>query len=138
MPHLGTMLQSGLKLEEKYGLHAAHQALLPPGDRNARSVKAPMRTDTSGWNAVVPAVAPSLFEARLIVCQVNYQPFFTTLDDLMEFAKGQKHHFDGIVEKVGRATNGSWSRPPLKGRPRGSATVGVRRPRGTCIVLPTF
>ena len=66
MPHLGTMLQSGLKLEEKYGLHAAHQALLPPGDRNARSVKAPMRTDTSGWNAVVPAVAPSLFEARLL------------------------------------------------------------------------
>ena len=30
----------GEELQKKYGLHEAHRALLPPGERNARSIKA--------------------------------------------------------------------------------------------------
>ena len=30
----------GEELQEKYGLHEAHRTLLPPGERNARSIKA--------------------------------------------------------------------------------------------------
>ncbi|CAE7526635.1 ANKRD50 [Symbiodinium natans] len=76
------------ELQKKYGLHEAHRALLPPGERNARSIK------------------------------VNFQPFFQTLPELFKFAEEEKHHFFDLVERVAKATNGTYAKPPLKGPER--------------------
>ena len=52
--------------------------------------------------------------------QVNFQPFFATLDELFEFADEHKHHFFDLVDRVGTATHGTCARPPLKGKERSS------------------
>ena len=70
---------SGEELQKKYGLHDAHKALLPPGDRNARSVKA---AGCRAW--VLLPVGP---RTVLPGMQINYQPFSRTLDELFEFAE---------------------------------------------------
>ncbi|CAE7209292.1 ANKRD50 [Symbiodinium natans] len=80
--------QMSEELQKKYGLHEAHRALLPPGERNARSIK------------------------------VNFQPFFRTLPELFQFAEEEKHHFFDLVKKVAKATNGTYAEPPLKGEER--------------------
>ena len=122
---------SGQNLQEKYGLHDAHKALLPPGERNARSVKA---VGSGTW---VGGVASFARKRSLRGTEINYQPFHSTLEGLINFAKQddgfafsvfcpsrkqkvaacdqEKHHFFNLVKKVATLTKGIYAEPPIKG-----------------------
>ncbi|CAE7428479.1 ANKRD50 [Symbiodinium necroappetens] len=66
----------------------------------------------------VKALEISGGEEKLRSFQVNFQPFFPTLDELFEFAHKHQHHFFDLVDRVGTATHGTCAKPPLKGKER--------------------